>query len=151
MNNNTSVVTPANPAQAFVNPILSNTVTWSNADLKAPNPLTILAAQGPGTVIVPISIIMKLHYGGNNPFATFPISFTYTLGGNATTTTASFDLTKSANTYYEFCFVNFGSSGKQDTLVENAAATLVMNLALTGNAANDNYVTVTFTYYVVKI
>jgi len=127
-------------------------VTLTSAQIKALEtvPITLLAAQGAGTSILPIQVQAKFTYGGSNVFTNpqdivlmFP-----TMTGNflATITGAGF-LDQTVNMY--------NMSGVDAdvvtaaTIVENAPVIMFNDdTAITGNAANDNTITVTMIYTV---
>lgn len=131
------------------------TVTLTSAQIKALNAtsITLIAAQGAGKIIVLTSIILKKFYGGTNVFtaaAAQTINLFYgttvaansgTLGTNAVivstgtvfATALPVVLTAATTTSYE----NAG------IVIRNPVAT-----EISGNAANNNTITVSASYYV---
>nr|QKV51037.1 hypothetical protein [Crucivirus sp.] len=125
-------------------------MTWSNADLKANNALTVLTAQGAGKMIQPISWFIKLNYGGNNAFVGSP---NCNIQYNGVTETAFSSLGSSFWTATQsfICYnpsVNFEAAA---TALENQTISLKLSAGVTGNAANDNTVTVILNYAVTTI
>jgi hypothetical protein len=130
-------------------------ITLTNSQLKnlTTTPITLVAAQGAGTIIVPVSMFTRLNYGGNNIF-TGAATFRFALGTGLTTATAFFNiggLDLSASTYYFPTVDTFNSgTGNVNTNCENQPLVVYNSgTALTGNAANDNTYTIYVLYYVV--
>ena len=127
-------------------------VTLTSAQIKAlsATPITLLAAQGAGTSIVPLQIQAKMTYGGTNVF-TAPQDITV----KYTTSVANFLAVIVGTGFIDQAVSMYNLTGiDQDviaaaTVVENAAVILFNEAAaITGNAAGDNTVTVTMIYTV---
>ncbi len=121
-------------------------------------PIQIVAAQGAGTVIVVVgAVFSKKFYGGTNVWVTGAsqaIDITYGSTGTVAITDQCVSSTGLANTSTSYYYADNASPR---TYVNTEAENLgiyAINLAgseVTGNAANDNTVTVTFVYRVVTI
>lgn len=131
-------------------------VVWSNSDLKANVDLTVVPAQGAGKVISPVSYTAKMVYGGNNAFTGAPTTTPYmnstaTPLGTASGWGAVF-WNATQNAYYFWGGLGGGVTDNQlGSLAENLPLMLHNSVAMTGNAANDNYVVVECVYYVVTL
>lgn len=124
------------------------TTTITNAQLKAGTPITLISAGGAGTIIYVTSANFKLNYGGNNAFSNTPtagISYSTTTTNALITIGASF-WTATSNYYSIPSPYNAVSLAADASALENAAISWVMSAASTGNAANDNTVTVEIKY-----
>lgn len=121
--------------------------TWSNAALKAGTTLTIIPAQGANTIVLPLWIVLKMNYGGNNAF---------TNSRNLSIITPMFDVAPGA-AFWQATANSYAWSMPTDSLtgasaaVTNANIDLVLSGGLTGNAANDNTVTVKARYSLLTI
>nr|QKV51014.1 hypothetical protein [Crucivirus sp.] len=126
--------------------ILTSTTQWSNADLKAPNALIVVLAQGALSLVIPIQLTMQLVFG-TNVFTNAPtLTVHYTTGVlNVITPSASF-WQAGNNQIYQTTF--FGGDNQESTIT-NKNTTLQLSTGLTGNAGNDNVVNVVFRYYVI--
>lgn len=130
-------------------------VNLTNAQLKAINstPITVVAAQGANTVIVPLYAAAKFVYGGNNAFtgsnaldlfyvnASGRASITGVLSSPAMTGTATVYATNPAAS----------QSTATVGLMDNVALVLSAAGNYAANAANDNTVIVTLAYYVATL
>lgn len=124
-------------------------------DLNA-TPIQVVAAQGAGTIIVPIyPIVGKLNYGGSDPYSPGD-----TGNGNVSLYYGTSQLIKAALTTLELTQTsnildNISTSGATNnvaTNVQNLALNLyTVNSPVQGNTADDNTVVVSFSYYVLTI
>jgi hypothetical protein len=128
-------------------------ITWTNAALKAGTSLLILAAQGNGVVIIPVSVVIKLVYGGSNAFTNAP---TYTLNYGSVNGTA-LALTIVGSVAFSEATANFYhmeaqiSATNSALACENLAVYATLNAAMTGNAAGNNTIKVNMLYYLLSI
>lgn len=125
--------------------------TWSNADLKANTALPLVAAQGANTIIVPQYFIARLNYGGNNAFTGTPTT-QLRYGGSVSSVTQTFGAAFwNATATTLFGWTNpLNIVGTTFNMV-NVAVDLNLSAAITGNAANDNTVTILFGYDVITL
>ena len=133
--------------------ITSLNFSLTNAQIKSSAAVTLVAAQGSGKVIIPLSINLKMVYGGTNAFTSAPNIFLqygtaissfncYAIG-----TLTNF-WTATQNTY---AFANnFVNEVNNATQFENVLLSIGFT-APTGNAANNNTMTGNFLYYVITI
>lgn len=143
--------------QAAGGGLLTATVTLTSAEVKAclATPITLLAAQGAGTVIVPVSLTGQMNYGGTNAFSNgqnILVSFT----GVTTFMISTANLLNSSQVVATDTRVSFHSS-----FIQQSSSASISNVAMvirnggateiTGNAANDNTITVTMKYYVLTL
>lgn len=127
------------------------TITWSNAELKAGTAKTVLAAQGAGTIVIPHSVILKMNYGGTNVFTNAPnVSCDWSSGLEHFTTGPGAGFWQAASNQIDVFLIG-GSGIDSYTNVENDPVTLELAAALTGNAANNNTVSIVFEYSIVTI
>jgi len=130
------------------------TVTLTNAQMKAATFVTIVPAAAPGVVIMPLRYFCRLNYGGTNIFTSSPsLKFiplnsgylhgttgfwqqNYTTFASLTAITDNQDLNNVANTG------PIGSYG-------NTSHSVFLLGGITGNAANDNTLTVLMEYYLI--
>lgn len=139
--------------------LLTTAVTWSNAALKAGTSLTVLAAQGAGTVIVPVSCVFKFVYGGNNAFTNSPTSQINFSTVNGTrpifTGPAAGGFWQATSSAYAFLNIQPLTGGflqtYNNTVSENTAVSATLSIPLTGNASGDNTVKIIMTYFLVSI
>jgi hypothetical protein len=130
------------------------TGTVSSAQIKAIHgtPIQVVAAQGSGKVIVPVSGTFKFIYGGTNVF----------VAGASQTITLTWGTTASIVVYTNAILVGtttvlyptLGTSSIQAyTRFDNAALNLYNSVAteITGNAANNNTLAYALSYIVVTI
>jgi hypothetical protein len=133
-------------------------LTLTNVQIKnlKATPVTVIAAQGAGTTIWPIATIAKLNYGGTNAFVntdTNPLALYYTnnagqsacadlLDNSAITATASTTRVNSA-------VIQLSLSSAIENLP--LVVTSLGSNEISGNAANDNTITINIIYKVVTI
>ena len=136
--------------------IYSATLNLTNAQIKAlfTTPITIVPAQGAGTVITVTSIIVKYIYGGTNAFTgggNLNIRYTNTTGQsiNASIMTSAL-LLGTASVYSQT--LNTAISGAAIANMENRLVCIHNATALfAGNAANNNLIKVKILYYITQI
>lgn len=144
---------PSTPTQGLQ--FVSLTLTSAQVKTLHASPIQILAAQGAGTVIVPLlPIIGKLTYGGNNAFVAGGGGTIGLLYGTTPSLESIFpNATLIATSSRYNNTATSGATSNAASSMENAALNL-FNPAVTeisGNAANDNTITVCFIYYVLTI
>ncbi len=132
-------------------------IVLTSAQIKALHgtPINLVAAQGSGKVIVLVSSIAKFFYGGSNVFVagaaqTIAIAYgTTPLIQNALISNATIVGTASV---YQAPLLSAISSNPIANL-ENVALNAYVTVAteISGNAANDNTVTISILYYVINI
>ncbi len=128
-------------------------VSLTSAQVKAlvGTPIVVIPAVGAGIGVVPIRGICKLTYGGNNAFTNVQnLTLVYT---GTTTTFGNFNSNVFSATANTYGYLNPLATGiVANTSVENNSMSIV-NLAtdLTGNAANDNTVTINIYYATFKL
>lgn len=149
---------PASWAAAPGGGLQSATVVITSAQVKAirATPITIVSAQGSGKMIVFVSGMSKLTYGGTNAFTNGQIlNLYYNTSAGVQVTVPSFipaaSVTGTANAYnaqVATVFVNTAATSLENVpiVLQNAGAS-----EITGNAANNNTITVTIVYYVITI
>ncbi len=131
-------------------------VTLTSAQIKNlhATPIDIVPAQGVGKVIVPISIISKFIYGGSNVFvagASQSIQLSYGTVTQILNIAQNAVIVANASSYSNGpsnLFTNIPSAN-----VENMPLTAYNPIAteISGNAADDNTITIVVLYYVVDI
>jgi hypothetical protein len=136
------------------------TGTLTNTQIKAlsTTPVIIVAAQGAGTLIVPVSATLELIYGGSNVFsgatAQLFLTFSTTTAFNTLMCVAPNALIVSPSN-----FISYGTMGAttSDTSLSpasfaanavNVGLAICSNAAITGNAANNNTINWTLYYLV---
>lgn len=142
--------------------ILHTTITLTSAQIKAitTTPITIVAAQGAGTVVVPLLATTKFVYGGTNAFTgggsnnavvlTFVGATPSSSVGNAVVSDAT--ITGTTTTYSFSAFNQSTRSSITAASCENSALIAFSpGIALTGNAANNNTLTIDLFYQVLSI
>lgn len=144
-------------ATTTANPTLlssSTVVTASQVLAMKATPIQVLAAQGAGVYAVPLLAILKMTYGGNNPFTNAQnIALKYTTGGGATaigTMTGAGFIDASANKYQ---LGEIAVTSLTVALAENSAI-FVYNAGaseITGNASLDNSLTVVLLYKILTL
>jgi hypothetical protein len=142
--------TSANPT------VYSATLNLTNAQIKSlfTVPITIVAAQGAGTVITVFSIMTKFTYGGTNAFTgggNLNIRYVGTAGQsiNAAIMTSALIL-GTASVYSQTNLT--ATSGVAIANVENQLVCIHnLTAAFTGNAANNNLISVKILYGITQI
>jgi hypothetical protein len=139
--------------------IQTATVVLTSSQIKNlhATPITIIPAQGPGTFIEVIAIANKSTYGGNNVFiaAAAQKLGLYYVDGSGTTIMVSFvvngQIIAAENRYTTGVISNIADLAP--ALVENVPVVIFNSVAteISGNAANDNTITVVITYEVLTI
>lgn len=129
------------------------TKVLTSAQVKAlvGTPIVVIPAQGTGIGVIPIRGICKMTYGGTNPFTNVQ-NLTLVFTGT-TTTFGNFNSTIFSPSATTYGYLNPIVTGiVANTSVENNSMSIA-NLAtdFTGNAANDNTVTITFYYATFKL
>jgi len=129
------------------------TVVFSNADLKTPNVVTLIPAQGAGTVIVPTQCVATCDVATGSVFTNAPtMQFRYnnSATGQETSSLGSFTFWTSANE--PLYRIPLRVAGANDSSVfANQPYTGLLNAAATGNAANNKTVTLRISYWVATI
>jgi len=121
----------------------------SNAILRTTSNTTLVPAQGPDTIIIPISLTQLPLYGGSNVWTTMGVAgIQYNNNGgtrivlpNAFFTTATSNMRHTA----------LSSNVETVAVCANEPVVYNMDAGGTGNAANDNTARVYITYYVVGV
>ena len=133
----------------------STVITASQVLALRATPITVLSAQGAGVYVVPLIVILKLTYGGNNAFTnpqTLAIKYTNAAGPQASSNiTGTGFIDQSANKY-QLAELNSGnvmpiSSAENSQLVINNIGAS----EITGNASLDNSLTVVVLYKTVSL
>lgn len=134
-----------------VKTMTSSVITMTNAQMKAATQITIVTAPGAGFSIFPIMAILKMNYGGSNTFTNSPI---IQFNWNAVTecmavpgTAAFMQGTQSQSQSY----VNNLQVDENSTLIENQSITCVLVPAVTGNASNNNTMSIVLVYNIVPM
>jgi len=120
----------------------------SNATLKSTNAVTIVPAQGAGTVIVPVSWSLVYRYGGNNGFTTtqnFEIKYN---GSSVLWTVAAINF---AALMSQLLAQGATSNTGAVSVRTNSALDFKMAVALAGNAANDNTLDIEVVWYTISV
>lgn len=133
---------------------LTGTLTSSQIKNLHATPITFLAAQGVGTVIVIISIAGKMNYGGNNVFtaaAAQTVTLNYGTGNSIGSIMSNADI-KAASTQFTIT-TPASQTPATNAAVDNVTVNFFNSVAteIGGNAANDNTITYSITYRVVSI
>lgn len=142
--------------------LLSATGTLTSAQVKALHgtPITAIAAPGAGKVIVPISVVSKLNYGGSNVFvagASQTIGVYYTtalaIGNTFTIALNAFIVASVTTTQINTDGITAALIVQASTNIENKPILLYNPVAteVTGNAANNNTITWQIIYYIATI
>lgn len=125
----------------------SATTTITNAQLRSTTPVTIVAAPGADKVIVVTTVTYVTKYGGSNAWASNQ-SFDIRYNNNILVATETPGFTNT-DSIYTFDNDIFATGLLSD--VANVPLTFAMDVALSGNAANDNTLDVTVWYFVLDI
>lgn len=139
------------------NTIQEATITLTSTQIKSlnANPIALVAAQGAGKVIVPVSIIGKFLYGGTNVFVAAASQTVSVFYGTALQYISgvinNVQVVASASSYSVPSFA--GIANKATSNLENVALNAYNPIPteISGNAANNNTVTFVVKYYVVTI
>lgn len=138
--------------------IMANTVLTS-AQVKAlrATPITVVAAPGAGKFINVVSIAYKLTYGGTSAFTaavgqTIAVAYTNVSGTTISTSGFSNSSITATSNQIGYC-VTTNSLGIAATSRENQplVAFNATTTEITGNAANDNTITVSVTYQILTL
>ncbi len=157
LTSNGAGVAPTYQAAGGSGLLVSSTVLTST-QIKAlrATPITLIAAQGSGNAIWLLGIITKFTYGGTNVFVaaagqTIGVYYVGTAGLQVYTALFNAALTGSSSSYTQVPIVNSG--GNATTIFENQAVVAANTVAteITGNAANDNTITINLLYKVVTL
>ncbi len=138
--------------------LLTATVTLTSAQVKALNgtPVTLIAAQGAGTMISIVSWICKLNFG-SNAFTSAgggQIGLYYTNNASSTGLIANIlgntSLTSTSNQTWIGPIVQYTTATPApSTTKENTPVVVDANATIAGNAANDNTVYVNVLYQII--
>jgi len=137
----------------------SATVVLTSAQIKAlaGTPQTLVAAQGAGTAIILVRAVWKMTYGGTNAFTSgSSLGIWYNNSGTVVALANGIATTTMNGTQSRYSLVNVAEiTGFTGTLsaMENVPLTIsnTTGTDFTGNAANNNTLTVQAVYYVVTI
>ncbi len=130
-------------------------LTLTNAQIKNlfTTPVQLISAPGAGKVIILVNVVYKLNYGGTNPFTASGgqyIGLSYVAGAltvDGTMINAAVKSNASNLCQSQVAIVNYAYSN-----ANNLPITLVCPVApITGNAANNNTITVNVIYYIATI
>jgi len=130
--------------------LLTTTTTISNAQLRSTSPITLVSAQGAGTVVAVRFIDIKFNYGGTNAFTTGG-GLVVTYDGdfsNAVIRSSAWDYSQAEDA---IGYVACSPTPILSSLAANKQVTFAVAVALGGNAANNNTVTVVVHYEVVTL
>jgi len=135
-------------------------VSLTSTEIKSlvASPKVLVAAQGSGTVIIPLSISAKFTYGGTNVF-TNGQTLRVRYGSNTAVSVTSQNLvtitmiTASQNLEsFQSCFTDASAIGIVTTIAENVQLNLHnQGTEITGNAANNNTLDIYLMYYVLTL
>ncbi len=145
-------------ASSSVGNLLVATLALTNTQIKnlRGTPIQIVAAPGAGKAIIPVSATAKLVYGGTNVFTAAGAQNIGLYWNNSTTAaiTASSLLSQTMiiSSASKFSYASAGNTtnvaaGIMDNV--NVAAFNNGSAEIGGNAANDNTINITFTYFIV--
>lgn len=139
-----------NSAQIYT----TGNITLSNSQIKNifTSPVTVIAAPGAGKIIIPLVLTVKFNYGGNNAFIT---------GGNlngyvgSKTGTNVFAINSGVYTGTTDAVFGYGTNiGQSGPFTQNQNQPVILATATldpTGNAANDNTMTVNLIYTIITM
>lgn len=140
--------------------VLHAKVVITSAQVKAlrASPITIVAAGGSGTIIKPISLFAKLTYGGNNAFTNGQaIDVSYGAAGSSaaggTDMITAVGIVKTTNQLFGTGVVEFIGNGSTYANYHNLPLVCenIGGSEITGNAANDNTLTIEVIYYIATV
>jgi hypothetical protein len=139
--------------QAMVGGLALATVTLTSSQIQNLNgtPITLVSAQGAGTVIVPVSLSMYFFYGGNNAFtggSTIEIYYTNSSGTNIESSLTTAIMTGTASKFLNQSTFTIASIAPTNVVNQPIIITDSVNYA--GNAAGDNTLSFSMLYYVVQ-
>jgi len=137
--------------------LISATATLTSAQVKTLNgtPVDIVSAPGSGKILVPVKGLVKLNYGGTNPFTAGSgqtIALTYntvsTIIGSMASNAA---ITASANNYCINAATSFAAVAAAS--IENLPLTLFnpVGVEIGGNAAGNNTISFEVLYYIITL
>ncbi len=138
-------------------PLIYVSLILTSSQIKALHgtPIQVIPAQGAGKVISILSnVYCKFNYGGSNVFiagAAQTVSLFYGTTNLVATGSTNAMLIGSTSTYLEAAAATI--NGAAIANLENQPLNLYNSVAteITGNAANDNTITLSFIYYVISI
>jgi hypothetical protein len=145
--------TLATTSQLPGNGLKSLNFTMTNTQIKSSTAVTLVAAQGSGTIIIPLSLTLKMIYGGTNAFTSAP-----TIYLQYGTSVSSYDIYavgtltsfwEATSNYYAYAN-NLVTSVNPASALENTALTIGFT-APTGNAAANNTLSGNLVYQVLTI
>jgi len=142
------------PAAAAGVTLTTATVTVPNATLKSTTAYTLVAAQGAGTVIIPVQTTLVMRYGGTNVFTSVNPNFQFRYNGVASTGTSNIG---PGSGFWQqafdtiFLYDSFLQGLGNLTQLDNQPLTIQCSVAAQGNAANNNVLDVITTYYVLNV
>lgn len=127
----------------------------TNAQIKSATAIQIIAAQGVGTIIQPLSLYQRLNYGGTSGFT----------GGATNSVVLGYTSVLAATPYFQFGPAGVASATQAEiglssvATTSKAAQSSYENLPLyvswgaqvTGNAANDNTMDFILTYQILTL
>jgi hypothetical protein len=132
-------------------------ITLTSAQIKglSVSPVTLVPAQGANTIIVPVNASAIYSYGGNNPFTggnTVELWFASSgqeIVANLMNISA---MQGTANAYSYNAFNAIGAQSQASGQLDNLDVLVVApTTAYTGNASDDNTLTINFAYYVIHL
>lgn len=151
----TGIVTSASSNNVNI-ALQTATVTLTSSEIKAlqTTPITLVAAQGVGTMIIPYAISSKFTYGGTDPFtggSTIRLSYYDGVSYLSFSHVLSNPLLQGTSTVYG---LELGTSTFKTTgALSNLPVTIDTGGfgSYTGNSTNDNTLTVQIAYYVTTL
>lgn len=140
-------------AVASSNTVLETTVVISNADLKAANSVTLLAAPGAGKFIQPMYFVATCDVATASVFTNAPsMNFRYndSATGQESSSLGSVTFWQSSTATIYRLILQVAGTNDQANFV-NQPLTCRLSAAVTGNAANNKTVTIRLQYRIVNI
>lgn len=137
--------------------LLTVSGTLTNSQIKNLNgtPVAAVSAQGNGTLIVPMSVQVKFNYGGTNAFSATvqSINLYYGTSTSIAIVLSSSQIKATATSYDELGLSPSVITSTTPGNSENKALNFYNALGpeISGNAANNNTITYSITYYVISI